>query len=233
MIVNGVDLHEKYKKNVTWLSQTIQPRNVITYTDWLDTGIDPVKIKPNRYTDFEIYIDMLIKGNSKEECEWLMSSMLSEFDSGVVKLDDMEFQYTFDFKSENRELVKRWLYHYELTLTGYNKLGVRQSTDFTGTDQTFTVAGTDKTPLVLTVSSNIGLNSLTIEGLTEQAFTISEVQKDSKIVIDGENCTITENGENILGKTDLWEFPQAEPGSRTLKLSSVCTANLSYYPRYR
>ena len=38
---------------------------------------------------------------------------------------------------------------------------------------------------------------------------------------------------NILGKTDLWEFPQAEPGSRILKLSSVCTANLSYYPRYR
>ena len=194
MIVNGVDLHEKYKKNVTWLSQTIQPRNVITYTDWLDTGIDPVKIKPNRYTDFEIYIDMLIKGNSKEECERLMSSMLSEFDSGVVKLDDMEF---------------------------------------TGTEQTFTVPGTDKTPLVLAVSSNIALNSLTIEGLTEQEFTITEVQKDSKIVIDGENCTITENGENILGKTDLWEFPQAEPGSRILKLSSVCTANLSYYPRYR
>ena len=93
MIVNGVDLHEKYKKNVTWLSQTIQPRNVITYTDWLDTGIDPVKIKPNRYTDFEIYIDMLIKGNSKEECERLMSSMLSEFDSGVVKLDGISIHF--------------------------------------------------------------------------------------------------------------------------------------------
>ena len=104
----------------------------------------------------------------------------------------MEFQYTFDFKSENRELVKRWFYHYELTLTGYSKLGTRQSVDFTGTEQTFTVPGTDKTPLVLAVSSNIALNSLTIEGLTEQEFTITEVQKDSKIVIDGENCTITE-----------------------------------------
>lgn len=44
MIVNGIDLKKKYS-NVVWLSQTIKPRNVTTYTNWLDSGILPVKTK--------------------------------------------------------------------------------------------------------------------------------------------------------------------------------------------
>ena len=51
MIVNGIDLKKKYS-NVVWLSQTIKPRNVTTYTNWLDSGILPVKTKKNKYTDF-------------------------------------------------------------------------------------------------------------------------------------------------------------------------------------
>ena len=48
MIVNNsnanIDLRKKYK-NVVWLSQTVKPRNVTTYTNWLDSGILPVKTK--------------------------------------------------------------------------------------------------------------------------------------------------------------------------------------------
>ena len=220
MIVNGINMAQKYGTKIMWLNQEVRSRKIITHMNWLDEAYDPVQCKENSYREFDIYIELLIKGNASE-FELLRSSLLKDFDSGKIQLDKMDFLYDFCIQSENS------------TRLNATKIGARQSVDFAGTEQTFTVPGTDKTPLVLTVSSNIALNSLTIEGLTGQAFTITEVQKDSKIVIDGENCTITENGENILGKTDLWEFPQAEPGSRTLKLSSVCTANLSYYPRYR
>ena len=61
MIVNksnaNIDLRKKYK-NVTWLSQTVKPRNVVTYVDWLAESFLPAKSKPNRYTDFEICKEM-------------------------------------------------------------------------------------------------------------------------------------------------------------------------------
>ena len=232
MIVNGTDMTQKYGTNIVWLNQEIRSRKIITHMNWLDEAYDPVQCKENSYREFDIYIELLIKGNASE-FELLRSSLLKDFDSGKIQLDKTDFLYDFCIQSENPTRLNATKSRYELTLTGYNKLGTRKSVDFTGKEQIFTVPGTDKTPAVLVLSSNIGLNSLTIEGLTEQEFTITEVQKDSKIVIDGENCTITENSENILGKTDLWEFPQVIPGTQTLKLSSECTANLSYYPRYR
>ncbi len=233
MIVNNTDLKIKYKNNLIWLNQTIQPRNVTTYTNWLDEGFDPVKYKANKYTDFEIYIDMLVKGNTKEECELLMSSLLLDFDSGTLQLDDMQFMYRFDLKSENRELIKRWLYHYEITLTAYCKLGVPENLSFSGREYTFNAKGTSETPAVISLLSDIGLVNLIIEGLTEEAIEIKSVGANSTILIDGENCTITENGENILNKTELWEFPRLKPGINILKLSSECSVNISYYPRYK
>lgn len=232
MIVNGIDMTQKYGTKIIWLNEEIRSRKIITHMNWLDEAYDPVQCKENSYREFDIYIELLIKGNASE-FELIRSSLLKDFDSGKIQLDKMDFLYDFCIQSENPTRLNATKSRYELTLTGYNKLGTRKCVDFTGKEQIFTVPGTDKTPAVLVLSSNIGLNSLTIEGLTEQAFTISEVQKDSKIVIDGENCTITENSENILGKTDLWVFPQVIPGTQTLKLSSECTANLSYYPRYR
>lgn len=234
MIVNGIDLAKKYGNRVIWLNQTIKPRNVITYTDWLDNAHDPVKYKENKYTDFEIYIDMLVKGNTKEECEITLSSILADFDSGIIKLDNMQFQYKFNFKSENnREIVKRWLYHYEITLNGYCKMGQEETITFTGTTYKFDVKGTAETPAVLSLTSDIGLNYLTITGLTEEPITINEVQINSKLLVDGENEKITENGISITNKCYFWEFPRLLPGEANITLSSSCAATLKYYPRYK
>jgi hypothetical protein len=232
MIVNGTDLRTKYGLNVVWLSQTINPRTVNVYNNWLDGAIDPAKYKKTKYTEFEIYIEMLVKSESKEDCEKLMSSLMADFESGIVQLDDMEFLYKFDMAKEQRELNKRWLYHYELTLTGHAKLGKPVNESFTGTKYTTTIKGTAETPAVLSLTSDIALGSLTVEGLTEDIITISNVGRNTNILIDGESCVITENGEDIFDKVDLWSFPRASPGDITIKLGSTCSAKLSYYPRY-
>lgn len=232
MIVNGVNLRDKYKKNVVWLNQTIKPRNVITYNDWLDDAYDPCTVKSNKYTDFEIYIDMIVRAESKEQCEIIMSGLMASFNCGEVQLDNMDITYGFYSVKEEKTLINRWEYHYELTLTAYNKKGKKQTINFTGTDHQFTAKGTADTPAVLSVSSNIGLNSLTITGLTSRPITINNIAINTPVVINGEQCTVEENGGNIFGRTDLWEFPVIKPGTNTIKLSSACTCTLSYKPRY-
>lgn len=232
MIVNGVNLREKFKSNVIWLNQTVKPRNITTYTEWLDNAADPQKLKPNKYTEFGIYIDVIVKAESKEKCEILMSELIKAFDSGEVTLDNMQFSYGFSSVKEERELIKRWEYHVELTLTAYNKKGTRETINFTGTTKTFTAKGTADTMAVLSVSSTVGLNNLTITGLTQKPITVKNIAINTPVTIDGEKCVIEENGSNIFGRTDLWEFPVIKPGQNTIKLSSACVCTLTYKPRY-
>lgn len=236
MIVNNsnanIDLRKKYK-NVVWLSQTIKPRNVTTYVDWLEESFLPAKSKLNRYTDFEICIEMLIKGESKEECELTMSSIMSDFDSGELQLDNMNFTYDFDFKSEDRELVKRWLYSYKINLNAYSKKGILRTVEFTGKEKTLVMEGTTKSPAIVTITPDIALVSLTVKGITDEAITIKDIARNAKIVIDGQNCTITENDRNILDKTDLWEFPRLMPGKNIITLDNSCSVKVDYRAFYR
>ncbi len=236
MIVNksnaNIDLRKKYK-NVTWLSQTVKPRNVVTYVDWLAENFLPAKSKPNRYTDFEICIEMLVKGKSKEECELTMSSIMSDFDSGELQLDNMNFTYDFDFKSEDRELVKRWLYSYKINLNAYSKKGILRTVEFTGKEKTILMEGTSKSPAIVTITPDIALVNLTVTGITDEAITIKDIARNAKVVIDGQNCTITENGQNILDKTDLWEFPRLMPGKNIITLDNSCSVKVDYRAFYR
>ncbi len=236
MIVNksnaNIDLRKKYK-NVTWLSQTVKPRNVVTYVDWLAESFLPAKSKPNRYTDFEICIEMLVKGKSKEECELTMSSIMSDFDSGELQLDNMNFTYDFDFKSEDRELVKRWLYSYKINLNAYSKKGILRTVEFTGKEKTLVMEGTSKSPAIVTITPDIALVNLTVTGITDEAITIKDIARNAKVVIDGQNCTITENGQNILDKTDLWEFPRLMPGKNIITLDNSCSVKIDYRAFYR
>ncbi len=236
MIVNksnaNIDLRKKYK-NVTWLSQTVKPRNVVTYVEWLAESFLPAKSKPNRYTDFEICIEMLVKGKSKEECELTMSSIMSDFDSGELQLDNMNFTYDFDFKSEDRELVKRWLYSYKINLNAYSKKGILRTVEFTGKEKTILMEGTAKSPAIVTITPDIALVNLTVTGITDEAITIKDIARNAKVVIDGQNCTITENGQNILDKTDLWEFPRLMPGKNIIILDNSCSVKVDYRAFYR
>lgn len=236
MIVNksnaNIDLRKKYK-NVTWLSQTVKPRNVVTYVDWLAESFLPAKSKPNRYTDFEICIEMLVKGKSKEECELTMSSIMSDFDSGELQLDNMNFTYDFDFKSEDRELVKRWLYSYKINLNAYSKKGILRTVEFTGKEKTLVMEGTAKSPAIVTIIPDIALVSFTVAGITDEAITIKDIARNANVVIDGQNCTITENGQNILYKTDLWEFPRLMPGKNIITLDNSCSVKIDYRAFYR
>ena len=232
MIVNGIDIEDKYKGNIKVLNQSIEPRNVITYTDWLDDAFDLIIHKDNKYRDFEVHISILLSGDSMQKCEMIRSEMLRLFQSGVIRLDDMNMTCDFVFKSESITMLNKWRYSYELTLTAYNKKGSQEIINFTGTDKVFTADATAISPAVIKITSNIGLNTLTITGMTKNPVTIQNIAINSPIIIDGEKCTIEENGNNIFGRTDLWEFPVIRPGTNTIRLSSACTCTLTYKPRY-
>lgn len=233
MIVNNVDIKQKYGSKVIWGQQRIKSREVITYNDWLDNAFEPVKLKPNKHREFEIYIDCVVEGSSKEECELIFSQLVADFDGGECQLDDMKFIYKFDFKSDVRTFVRKWAYHYEITLKAYSKKGPRQTQIFFNTQEIkFDVKGTAETPLVMKLKSDISLVSLEITELTEEPIIISKVGSGTSIVIDSERGIFTEDDINIVDKVEFWEFPKLKPGEITITLSQPCSGRIEYNPRY-
>ncbi len=232
MIVNGVDLCIKYAGKVMWGQQTVKSRSVTNFFDWLDNGAAAIKYKKNQFKDFEIYIDCVVTGNSKEECELICSSLAAEFDSGDIQLDDMSFIYYFDFGTENKTFIRKWQYHYEITIIAHSKKGPKEIIDYTGAQKIINVKGTRKAPVIISLKSDFNLAELEIKGLTEMPILIKNYCAGNLIVINGETGSITENNINILSKCNFWELPYLKVPQTVLELNSVCTVKVEYNPQY-
>ena len=61
---------------------------------------------------------------------------------------------------------------------------------------------------------------------------IDNVKAGSKIIIDGLNKLITENGKNAFGRSNLRKFPSLMAGENTITLNTDIEAYLYYYPVY-
>lgn len=88
---------------------------------------------------------------------------------------------------------------------------------------TITVKGNRTAPARLTVSDISG--TVTVAGITIEGLT-------GEVVIDGIARTVTQNGENVFGNTDLTEFPTVTPGAFDVDFSDGLTVLVEYYPLY-
>ncbi len=69
MKINGIDLKEKYRDKIRIGQQTIREREVINYTDWLDTAITPTEEKKPKCKFFDIEMEFIVIGETKTEAE--------------------------------------------------------------------------------------------------------------------------------------------------------------------
>lgn len=74
---------------------------------------------------------------------------------------------------------------------------------------------------ISTSGTTFSVNGITVEGITGDL-----------IVIDGINCTVTEDGENCFEKTNATEFPTLEAGENDIVIDGSGTVVIEYYPIY-
>ena len=104
------------------------------------------------------------------------------------------------------------------------------------------VQGVCETPCIIELTPSGAITSYTIKGAARDPVTgeaedivIKNLSSGKKVIIDGEACTVTEDGANKYADTEMWEFPTLLPGSNTLTFvsSSVpCSVTIKYKPRY-
>lgn len=104
----------------------------------------------------------------------------------------------------------------------------------TGNGFIITNNGTAPAPCVVTFIPKVDFYYLTIEGLTGEPIKMSQIEVGDILIIDGENRTVTVNGENAFDRYDAWEFPKLQPGINNVTIQNGVQADISieYNPRY-
>ncbi|HHD2802331.1 TPA: phage tail protein, partial [Clostridium perfringens] len=99
--------------------------------------------------------------------------------------------------------------------------------------KTINVLGTYKTNAIVEITPSISLVDLRLDGLANDPIIIKNLKQGKKIIIDGKEGTVLEEGINKFDDTDLWEFPFLMPGNNEIILSkNSCDVVIKYEPRY-
>ena len=107
--------------------------------------------------------------------------------------------------------------------------------------KTITVQGDYPAPCIIEIIPQVNvISSLTISGIARNKITgeledilIKNLTKNNKIIIDGENGTVTEGSSDKFADTNFWEFPSLLPGGNEITFDNAqCNVTIKYRPRF-
>ncbi|QNO14919.1 phage tail family protein [Alkalicella caledoniensis] len=221
--------------NFKYLKRFIDPARVYTYgSDWLKNSLNPI-IGEKRIRYVPIATDLLFVGPAQEfETN---SSELIHFigDECTLKFNDMEFFYDAEYIEANiTKSVAQKAKQLTLSFNAYSKykeevieIANRVSS------KTLNVPGTIKTPAIVEITPSINLAAITITGFGE-SFTINNLTAGNKITVDGQQCTVLQNGQNKFLDYEGWGFPKLKPGINNVSFSTSNTdITIKYKPRWK
>lgn len=235
MLVNKKDIASF---NAKLIDRTITSNEVVTINDWLDGAIQPTFIRQQEKFK-QISIKLLVEANSEMEAAVIISNLNKEFKYAEIVFKDIpSFTYKVFLSgvtTPNR--LRQGVFEVEYNLkSGYGmgaeKIVSRQS-GYPAQFEEYNT-GTAETPCVIEITPTVNFVTLTLEGFTDKSITVKNLVSGQKVVIDGEQNTITVGGKDNFSNYDAWAFPSLLPGKNLLKVSTNTGYNMviKYKPRY-
>jgi len=237
MTINGIDI-STLKSRV--LKRTIVPASkTILYEFLSDKALNPVKTAETGYQYKNMEITITISAVTEIELETLKGRITKLFSECVITFEDIPSLVYTGFLSGDTE--------YEPISNLMGNLSVKllvlmhgeEVSEVLENTKVIAVGGTCETPCIIEITPSISMMSLQIDGIARDKITgknepivINNLIKDTKIVIDGEQCIVMQNGSNKFQDCDMWSFPSLIPGSNTITLSSECNMQIKFKPRY-
>ena len=101
--------------------------------------------------------------------------------------------------------------------------------EFDATGSVFNIFnnGTAPTPCVVTIIPKVDFLKVVIEGLSETPITFTGLKTNQTLVIDGEERSVTVDGEDAFANYDAWEFPKLQPGVNQITIVNGTSATIS------
>ncbi|WP_447409919.1 phage distal tail protein [Clostridium perfringens] len=216
MFANGIDIK---KFNATVSKKLIQPSK-----------------KDKDEISKSITIKILFEGKTRDETY----ENISKFNELVLDEVTIKFKNLSNyFKGKIRDSsiedtdLDEWLYlNIEFECKAFGSEIIESLNRIT--TKRINVLGTYKTKAIVEITPSIDLVDLKLDGLANDPIIIRNLHANKKIIIDGKEGTILEEGANKFKDTeDFWEFPFLMPGNNEIILSkNSCDVTIRYEPRY-
>lgn len=161
----------------------------------------------------------------------LIKNMINVFDV-YFKDRDLKFKCVL-LEQSDKPSLRQIRGAFQLNFIGYNIENEVIETINRVSNKTITVSGNYKVPAIVEIVPSIDLIDLNLQGLANDPIIIKNLKKGKKIVLNGEDGTVLEEGINKFLDTDFWEFPFLLPGTNTITLSkNNCDITIKYKSRY-
>lgn len=243
MKVNGIDLKDRYGSKIRIGQQTIRERTIVNFTDWIDEYDSPTPGQEPKHKFFDVEAELIVIGTSKTDAELTVSNIIADCRSGDIELDNVDLVVTGELKEAEKEFKKRWIYSLSLVFQAWEKKDDEVTeTIEDATSKTINVTGNLNAPCIIELTPSGAITRYTIKGAARDPVTgeaedivIKNLSAGKKVIIDGEACTVTEDGANKYADTEMWEFPTLLPGANALTFTSSsvpCDVTIKYKPRY-
>lgn len=243
MKVNGIDLKDRYGSKIRIGQQTIRERTIVNFTDWIDEYDSPTPGQEPKHKFFDVEAELIVIGTSKTDAELTVSNIIADCRSGDIELDNVDLVVTGELKEAEKEFKKRWIYSLSLVFQAWEKKDDEVTeTIEDATSKTINVTGNLNAPCIIELTPSGAITTYTIQGAARDPVTgeaedivIKNLSAGKTVIIDGEACTVTEDGANKYADTEMWEFPTLLPGENALTFTSSsvpCDVTIKYKPRY-
>lgn len=201
--------------------------------EWIKESFEPmIGEQKRRYTPIICYF---IFSGDENNYETMKSVFIEKILRCTLKFSDSDYYYKCIFDSESK-IEKIGPYNIEIGINFNIYSKIKQEVTETMnriTSKTINVSGNLETPVILEVTSSIDLIDLTINGLDEEAIILKNLKANKKLIVNGEEGTVTVDGINKYGDTDMWGFPRLKPGANTITVSkNNVDITIKYKPRY-
>lgn len=161
----------------------------------------------------------------------LLKQMLEPF---YLYFKDRDLKFYCVLQNQvNKASLKQIRGRLQLQILGYNVENVEILNLNRVNQKTFNISGNYTVPAIVEITPSLDIIDLKLEGLANDPIIIRNLHANKKIILNGKEETILEEGKNKFSDTDFWEFPFLTPGTNSITLSkNSCNVVIKYEPRY-
>lgn len=230
MKVNNIDI-STFKAKL--MSRNIRSADFEIINYWGNNSLIPLINKNYNHSYKELNLKLDVVCQNANELEIMKSNLINQLEIATIKFDDMNYDYigfcsevpTSSYVMPGNEILSVNMLVY---CSGAEKVETANRVN----SKTINVSGNLDTPAIVEITPSINIIDLVVTGLGE-SFTIKNLMAGQKVIINGEDCAVLQNGVNKFLDYDGWDFPRLKPGSNTITFSkNSCDVTIKYKPRF-
>jgi phage-related protein len=231
MLINNIDIS---KFNAKLLSRSIAPANFSISNEWIKKMINPSINYEFYYKYKELEIELDIICSNANELEIIKSNLVKQLAISTIKFKDIDYYYKGFISGD----IKCSYIMKGNEIISFSMLVVAEKAEVVETmsritSKTINVVGNLETPAIIEITPSIDIIDIVLTGLSKNSIKIENLTASKKIILNGEDCKVTELGLNKFGDTNLWSFPSLKPGENTITSSrNNVDITIKYKPRF-